>query len=88
MLMRLELGTIKVAKGHDEWAAAIILLIPYAGAIVLLSAPGVGFGGLLVLVVAFGVPASGARIRLARYLRDRRRPQGVSEGAEEIPSLK
>ena len=69
--MRLELGSIKVANGRAEWAAAVILLVPFAGIIVLLSALGMGFGVLLGVTMAFGIPVSGARIRLARYLRDR-----------------
>jgi hypothetical protein len=82
MMMRFELGSITVAKGRDEWTAAGIVLIPYAGAIVLLSALGVDFGFLLGMTVGFGIPASGARIRLARHLHARRCQRRVSTRAD------
>ena len=75
--MRLELGSIEVAKGRAEWAAAIILLVPLVGVIVLLSELGAGLGILLGVTMAFGIPASGGRKRLARYLRDRYRSLGA-----------
>jgi hypothetical protein len=59
------------AKDRYEWLAAMILLLPFASVIVLLSLLGVGYAGVLIVAMIFGVPASGARRRLASRLRKR-----------------
>jgi hypothetical protein len=83
--MGLKLGSVDVAKGRAEWAAAVILLVTFLGVVVLLSLLGAGLGVLLGVTVAFGVPASAMRARLARYLRDRhRRRAGTLEHGGSI----
>lgn len=79
--MRLELGSIKVAKGRAEWVAAVILVIPFVGLIVLLAALGVGYAALLGMTIALGISASRARVRLARPLHDRGTARGVERDA-------
>lgn len=63
------------ARDRFEWLAALLILVPFIGLVVLLNLLGVGTSGLLAVTLIVGIPASSLRRRVAARLRARKPPR-------------